>query len=185
MYGLSLTEQEDTCAQVDLVSEPEVPRIPTPATEDSGIITFDPSAFEKLLQRECKHWQRKLRLQDWNVKVSLLRLNEMPDQECIGAILPMIERKDANMMLLSPMDVPLLSSHYLNDEEVNYGLTIVHELLHLHLAAFTQTLTPDQTVAEEQAINALSRAFIDAYSSQVKKVSPTALTPAASVGLYL
>lgn len=143
---------------------------------------FDPEVFEKLLQKECKMWQHKLRLQDWTVKVTLCRLNEMPDRDCIGFIQPQLDRKDAVMLLLSPMDVPLLPHPYLNDEEMNYGLTIVHELLHLHTFPFTRKLDEHETIAEEQAINAISRAIVTAYTPKVK---PVGMPGTPHVGHYL
>jgi hypothetical protein len=154
------------------------------AEVDVDQIAFVPEIFEKLLQNECKLWQKKLRLQDWNVRVRLCRLHEMPDRDCIGAIRPVMERKDANLLLLSPMDAPLVQSGFLADEEMNYGLTIVHELLHLHLYAFAQDLTPEQTVAEEQAVNAMSRCIVAAYASQVKPLTHARAKPAQH-GHYL
>jgi hypothetical protein len=156
---------------------------PSTSASESEQVPFDPAIFEKLLQHECRLWQHKLRLQDWNVKVVLCRLNEMPDNDAIGYIKPVLERKDAYMLLLSPMDTPLLAAKFLNDEEVNYGLTIVHELLHLHLWPFTQRLNEAETVAEEQAINALSRCIVSAYSSKIKPLVSPSTT--ASTGHYL
>jgi hypothetical protein len=153
---------------------------PAELDEDLGSgpdhVIFDPAIFEKLLQQECKLWQKKLRLQDWNIHVSVCRLNEMPDQDCIGFIKPEIERKDAKMLILSPMDSPLVSDNFINHEEINYALTIVHELLHLHLFPFTQRLNEQETVAEEQAVNALSRCIVAAYAAKIKPLTvPTSL----------
>ena len=87
------------------------------------------------------------------------------------------------MLLLSPMDTPLLAQHFLSEEEMNYSLTIVHELLHLHLAPFTQRLNETEQVAEEQAVNAISRSLVQAYSKQHRGPVPPAAS--STVGHYL
>ena len=149
-------------------------------------VPFDPEAFEKLLQRECKIWQKRLRLQDWNVHVQLCRLNEMPGREALGAIFPSLERKDALMKLLSPMDVPLIAENFQGDEEMNYGLTIVHELIHIHLWLFTQNQDDAQLVAEEQAVNALSRSLVAAYMDKATLLTRVKSTTVAKEhGHYL
>ena len=144
---------------------------------------FDPDIFEKLLQHECHRWQAKLRLQDWNVHVTLCRLNEMPGKDALAAIFPSIERKDALMRVLSPLDVPLVAEHFQCNEEINYGLTLVHELLHLHFWGFTQNQTDVELVAEEQAVNALSRCIVSAYAHKIKPL--TSSSKVSSVGHYL
>lgn len=158
------------------------PESASPSDSESEHIPFDASVFEHMLQTECRLWQKKLRLQDWNVKVHLCRLHEMPDREAIGAIIPIPERKDAQMYLLSPMDTPLLAQHFIAAEEMNYALTIVHELLHLHLAPFTQHLSDAEQVQEEVAINAISRCLVNAYAKQHKPLTPPVTAP---VGHYL
>jgi hypothetical protein len=146
-------------------------------------VAYDHALFESMLRKECRAWQRKLRLLDWNVVVHLVRLNEMPDQDAIGAIFPHIERKDARMFLLSPMDVPLLAAGFIHNEEINYSLTIVHELLHLHMAPFTKTQDAAGIEHEEIAVNAISRCIVSAYSKLDKPIVPP--IKAESAGHYL
>lgn len=153
------------------------------SASESNAPDFDPEIFEKLLQHECHRWQQKLRLQDWNVKVRLCRLNEMPEQDCLASITPTLERKDALMKVLTPMDVQLIDGYLQNDEGINYGLTLVHELLHLHLWPFTQNQTATELVAEEQAVNALSRCIVAAYAHKIKPLTPAAVAPV--VGHYI
>jgi hypothetical protein len=155
--------------------------------EDSSVDCeppFNAAEFEVLLQRECKLWQKKLRLQDWNVKVSLCRLHEMPDRDCLGFIAPVLDRKDAHMSLLSPLDVMLLPNQFIGGEEINYGLTLVHELLHLHTWPFAQGLTEQETIAEEQAINAISRALVQSHAEHMKPLTAH-VTPPKTAGHYL
>ena len=155
----------------------------TTEKDDLSPYAFNHATFEGMLRKETRAWQRKLRLQDWNISVHLVRLNEMPDQDAIGAIFPHIERKDARMFLLSPMDVPLLAAGFLNDEEVNYSLTIVHELLHLHMAPFTKALDTAGIEQEEIAVNAISRCIVAAYTKSAKALTTPVKTEQA--GHYL
>ena len=170
MLGVTPSSEQDPDSHV--AAQEDVPH-ETKDVEINEETPFNPEGFEKLLKRECKMWQHRLRLQDWNVCVTLCRLNEMPDRNAIGCISPSIERKDAQMKILSPLDVPLIAENFVGGEEMNYGLTIVHELLHLHMWGFTQNQEPNQLVAEEQAINAISRALVAAYvpKTQTRPIS--------------
>jgi hypothetical protein len=180
---LPLTSEELPQLAESPVESPSEAEHLSPSASESNVPEFDADMFEKLLQHECQRWQHKLRLQDWNVKVVLCRLNEMSDREALAEIFPSVERKDAVMRILMPADVELLSAHYLNNEEINYGLTIVHELIHLHLWPFCQNQTAEELVAEEQAVNALSRCIVGAYASKIKPLLPSGSVK--PVGHYL
>lgn len=153
-------------------------------SDEKEVLAVAPADFEALLQAETLMWQKKLYLQDWTVQVKLCRLNEMPDEDCVGAITCYSERKDAILQLLAPIDLPLLARDYLYEEVMNFDLTIVHELLHLHVNPFQRPPDTAEGVAQEQMINALSRAFIIAHSA---KARTTMLPPALSsqAGHYL
>lgn len=182
LASLLPSEEQPQLAESPSPSLSEESQSPLGSESQSDEQPFDHDIFERMLQIECKGWQKKLRLQDWNVHVSLVRLNEMPGKEALGAIFPSIERKDALMKVLSPMDVPLIAENFQGSEEMNYGLTIVHELIHLHLWPFTQNQTEAELTAEEQAVNALSRCIVNAYAHKVKPLLPSAT---ANAGHYL
>lgn len=137
----------------------------------------------ELLQKECELWQKKLRLQDWNVEVKVCRLHEMPTQSALAVVESYEERKDAVMHLLAPIDIPLVQDKFLGSEAANYDISIVHELLHLHLLPLSDYDDERSRVAEEQIVNALSRAFVLAHVNRVKVPVPPAATP--SHGHYL
>ena len=86
-------------------------------------------------------------------------------------------------MLLSPMDLPLISSEEYIKENANYDLTIVHELLHLHFAPFQESDDTPKGVAQEQAINCISQAIIRGYTGKVPTPAPPVGEPL--VGNYL
>lgn len=185
-----LVLQETRSGSASLKPSTEVKALDVPSAtsaleaEDLDVLTVAPGDFERLLQAETLMWQKKLYLQDWTVQVKLCRLNEMPDRDCVGAITCYSERKDAILQLLAPIDIPLLAHDYLHEEVMNFDLTIVHELLHLHVNPFQRPADTAEGVAQEQMINALSRAFIAAHSAPVK----TAMLPptiSSRAGHYL
>lgn len=135
-----------------------------------------------LLQKECELWQKKLRLQDWNIEVKLCRIHQMP-QQALAHIEFFVERKDAFLTLLAPCDLPLIEDNFLGNEAANYDISIVHELLHLHFIGLGDPDNEVHTMLEEQAVNTLSRAFVTAHAGTIKSlVPPTKLDDA---GHYL
>lgn len=150
---------------------------------------LDLENVERLLQAECLLWQERLRLQDWNVEVRLCRLNEIAGGDALASITHYEERKDAVMRLLAPMDIPLVKEDFLGCEASNYDLSIVHELLHLHLIPLSDYNNPAKRVAEEQAINAISRCLVDAITlkqPETPLIKPVEVpTPPLNSGHYL
>jgi hypothetical protein len=109
-----------------------------------------------------KRWQKKLRLQDWKIKIKLVSKVEMIAKEmeydqdpdtCIGFCEPLAEQKVANIYVLRPRE----------NGEVHEGVnpsidaTLVHEMLHCHFAPFS---TPETKLAVEQAIEAITEALL-------------------------
>lgn len=145
---------------------------------------LDLDSVRALLQKECELWQKKLRLQDWNVEVQLCRLNELPD-DSLACVTHYEERKDAVIKLLAPIDIPLVKDHFLGNEAANYDISLVHELLHLHLIPLSDYRDDSKRIAEEQIVNALSRTLVDAYHQKVEIPIPTVTAEPQSSGHYL
>lgn len=118
---------------------------------------MDDEAFECELRKQLSYWQRILYLQDWNVDIRVVRQWEMGDQTTLAQCQWFIQRKDAIIHVLHPSDLPGLSGRFLNNEECDYDVSLVHELLHLHFAPFHKA---DDEIAHEQAINAISRGMV-------------------------
>lgn len=104
------------------------------------------------LQQECQDWQRTLKLSDWDVNAKLVPHREMPD--AVGHIRWDLDEKSADIRLITPEDYQSDALRPYNIEE-----TLVHELLHLHLATFDMSDEPKR-LALEQAINAIARALV-------------------------
>ncbi len=102
-----------------------------------------------------KEWQKILRLQDWDVVVGIRRARDMSLGESAAEVHWKKEKKLAIIHLLDPTDYD--NACFSQDHEVS----IVHELLHLHMVGFAaEDDTPEDT-AQEQAIHAISMALVE------------------------
>ena len=127
-------------------------------------------SLEELLYERCEYWKKVLRLQDWNVDIEVRRKHEMADPHCIGCIRIFDEGKDAKIHLLSPVDLVTVEEAFIDHEELNYDITLVHELLHLHFQPFAEDDSTYKGICQEQAINILSRALVAAHHAKAKLV---------------
>lgn len=100
-------------------------------------------------------WQQRLRLQDWDLDVNYVRGYDMSDRLSYGEIDVFQEKKFAKIDLLTAGDAFPGGYHGYDLER-----TLVHELLHIHLAPLRDD---SKMVFEEQAIHAISVALVDAY----------------------
>jgi hypothetical protein len=121
---------------------------------------LDDNTFDTEIRKQAAYWQKLLYLQDWNIDLRVSRQWEMSDHTTVAQIEWFLHRKDAILRVVHPTDLPGLAHHFINDEEADYDISIVHELLHLHFAPLH---TKDTEIPEEQAINAISRAFVKLY----------------------
>lgn len=100
-------------------------------------------------------WQKRLRLQDWDIEFTVRRERDMSQTGLMGECFQAEEHRRAEIVVLDPID---------HDPEtwLPYDLdqTIVHELLHLHFGWLGSNDDSRETVCLEQAINALSAAFV-------------------------
>lgn len=166
--------------------EPKSP--PKESEESPASLTSDTGVdFEVLLQQECRRWQKRLYLRDWTVRVVLKRAYEMTNSDTLATIIQYPESKDAVMEVLSPLDLPPPGHPQFDEEEQNYGLSIVHELIHLHFSAFDMPKTEWNELQEEQAVNALSRALVALAHRPKASLPPRAAekTETREAGHYL
>jgi hypothetical protein len=123
---------------------------------------MDENNFEQELQKQLVFWQKALYLQDWTISLRIVRQWEMGDTFSIAQCEWFIQRKDAIIKVLHHADLLGVKGHFLNGEECDYDISLVHELLHLHFAPFHST---KNDVTEEQAINAISRSIVKVWRS--------------------
>ncbi|CCF83479.1 hypothetical protein [Nitrolancea hollandica] len=103
------------------------------------------------LEDRLWYWQRKLRLQDWDIKIRFVTRKEMDGKD--GQVNYHSHIKRARIDILHPDEERPGAVEPLDIEN-----TIVHELLHIHLSYFTEPYdygSPGHLL-EEQFIHVLA-----------------------------
>ena len=108
----------------------------------------------------CAKWQKRLRLQDWRIKVDVVRHYRMPDTVCESGTeaAHMVKHRhdqSAEIWVCHPDD--LYPDSFSN---VSLEQSIVHELLHIQLDAWEPEPETPAYWAMERAINIISDALI-------------------------
>lgn len=106
---------------------------------------------EQRLVRLATLWQKRLRLQDWHVTVSLV--DSLPESDTVGKTEVDRREKQADVSILN-------TDNERNDENLEKDL--IHELLHLLLVDWDQPDIYDWP-PREIAINLLADNFYRAY----------------------
>lgn len=113
---------------------------------------------EEQLQEKLAYWQKILRLSDWIITVRIARERDMNLSGCAGEISWSLNNKAASIRILDEIDCPQ-DLMYPQDMEK----TLVHELLHLHLAPVSECYGKNEDIYslfEEQAIESISHALV-------------------------
>jgi hypothetical protein len=127
-----------------------------PVAERSAVVA--PAAPD--LASLVAHYQRELRLLDWRIDVSYAPdLVSSAGQPVWGLCYPTVDAKVAKIVIRDPATPP--SGATPEQAAAQVVETVVHELLHLHFAAFGNVY-PAEVAAEEQAVWALAEALIRA-----------------------
>lgn len=89
--------------------------------------------FESQQQMEeaLVYWQRLLRLQDWDITIRHERAVDMPHEGQVGANHMFWPKRQATIRILDSVDYP--TDNQDNMQAQDQLLTLVHELLHLHV----------------------------------------------------
>jgi hypothetical protein len=111
------------------------------------------AAVEKFVAQKLQTWQDRLDLRDWKLRVQLLRPSQL-EPKTMGNIHWDTDVKEATIGVLSSYDYQLPWKAMLDDME----FTIVHELVHLHLASLPKSEASRRT--EEHAVNELANALL-------------------------
>lgn len=110
---------------------------------------------EKQIQKLCFEWQKVLRLSDWYVTVRFVPVKEMNSTSHLGMASYCRNHKIAKIKIILERD-------YDDNSVTPYDAerTLIHELIHLHLAHNGIDYEDARNAEQEQAINALTDAFI-------------------------
>lgn len=113
------------------------------------------------LQDALALWQKRLRLQDWNVVAEFKCASWMGDHD--ANILVTVPKKCAHMGILDPRHIEgaRAGSVWPMDQEKD----LVHELVHLHIEPFApdQESNPTKYELFEQSVDILARALVAGY----------------------
>jgi hypothetical protein len=105
------------------------------------------------VQERLGIWQERLKLKDWQVSIVMARRSDLKPKT-LGATHWDKDKKSASISVLDPSEYNLPFPAILNDLE----LTIVHELVHLDLAALPRSEASRST--EEHAVNKIADALL-------------------------
>lgn len=105
------------------------------------------------LKDKCAEWQSILRLQDWDIEISIVRQRGMGSRTSMGECEYNEQRKIAFIRILDPID-------YEDLLPLDMEWTLVHELLHLHFAPIWDD---DKESEMETTINLLAAALVRMY----------------------
>jgi hypothetical protein len=103
--------------------------------------------------RKLQIWQDRMNLKDWNIRVRLVRADQLEPQT-LGNIHWDTDTRTASIGVLSPADYKLPEQAMLDDME----FTIVHELVHLELASLPRSEASRRV--EEHAVNEIAAALL-------------------------
>jgi hypothetical protein len=107
----------------------------------------------EFVSRILRTWQDRLDLTNWRIRVNLVHPNAL-EPKTLGNVHWDLGAKQATIGVLSSDDYTLPTPAMLDDME----FTIVHELVHIHLAALPRN--SDSTLNEEHAVNELTQALL-------------------------
>ena len=112
---------------------------------------------KKQAKKFCKKWQKKLKLQDWECRTSLLHPNDLSNKGAWGEIFKYDKWKVANISISNPKLV--------SDQNFDLELVIVHELLHIHFDEVLNKTKEEQSSSENRE---LERSIISITDSLIK-----------------
>ena len=112
-------------------------------------VTVDEFQVDKWMQ----NWKKRLSLQDWVISTVIVRSSDLKPNT-LGNLKWNSETKTAIIRVLSPADYDIAPSEIPADIEY----TVVHELVHLQLAALPRDTSTKNV--EEQVVNRIAEALM-------------------------
>lgn len=112
-------------------------------------------ADQKEAESSLQEWQRVLRLQDWDIKIRIVRAKEFVNGDGMGEVRYKHQKQMAVINLLDPIDYDEIHLW-----EQDHEITMVHELLHIHFMGFEAEEGTEQDNAQERAIDVISKSLV-------------------------
>lgn len=112
---------------------------------------------EEQLIELCKYWQKRLRLEHWDIFLRIARAREFELKDAQGECRWVQSSALATIKILDHVDWP--QTPFEHDMEK----TLVHELLHLHFCPFDDCLDSDnlKDIMLERAIDHIAKALVE------------------------
>ena len=123
-------------------------------TSRDRFVTQKPVVTDEQVHDWLHLWQKRLHLEDWKIDVKIVRVWEL-EQGTLGHIDWSIPHKTATIKVLNPYDYELPKDKIPADME----LSVVHELVHLHLSVLPLNKTSRN--AEEQVVSQIAEALVN------------------------
>ncbi len=134
-----------------------------------GFSEGEQPSIESFLNERVGYWRQRLKLEDWHLAVVISR-RDMLRPGTLGKIQWDKKRKSAAIQVMHPSDYKVAFEPMLADME----FTVVHELVHLSLAALPRNEASRQT--EEDVVNRLAEALFSVDSRLREPSSPLPTT---------
>lgn len=106
------------------------------------------------LQSDLEFWKKELRLQDWDIKLEMVRAHVF-QHDYVGDCGVSLGNKTAHIRIMDSIDVTGSEWFPLDQEEI-----LVHELLHIHLEPFFPKDGHALNFMGEQAIESIAKALV-------------------------
>ncbi len=112
------------------------------------------------LRERLAYWQRVLRLQDWDIQISIARMSTFEKQGSAAEVHTYERTRTVRIKILDPEDYAGLNPAALRPQDMEYS--IVHELMHVVIYACTVSFDshPKAELLEEQCVHNLTTAVL-------------------------
>lgn len=118
----------------------------------------------KQLSSSISKWQKRLRIQDWDIQVEVLSRGALIDKvgdDVLGACHCQETKKKASIVLLHPTE--------LLPEDDDLETILVHEMLHIVMPVQDLNISVDKKnpvyIAYERIIDQMARTLTEAYAN--------------------
>ena len=127
--------------------------VPTFAADSDSEAKAREVAAEKFVAQRLHIWQERLNLTDWDIRFDMVRSKDL-EPKTLGNVHWDTDVKTARISVMSTYDYTMPYKEMLKDME----FTVVHELVHLHLASLPRSEASRRV--EEHAVNELAAALL-------------------------
>lgn len=121
---------------------------------------------DEQLKSLCKLWQKRLKLQDWQISARVVGSEEMRDS--LGDCVVYQDTKCALVRVIDPAGIDETHPYYSRfPENGNLEKILVHELIHILLDPFFDPDAEDfRRTAQEQLMDQMATVLHEAYGKE-------------------